>query len=135
MLAHYTSDIRAVFLHYCQLDSKFTEHWPPSMGLAQWNLYCKDTGTSGKEVSHVLSNFYQMFKQIFTLSITLCILYLMTICVLHTRQYRHIYLCLLSDPRASSRPGGTPMVSPADCETIFLRYARHPSGGVAQQQV
>ena len=99
MLAHYTSDIRAVFLHYCQLDSKFTEHWPPSMGLAQWNLYCKDTGTSGKEVSHVLSNFCQMFKfQIFTLSSTSCILYLMTVCVLHTHQYRHTYLSLFRPP-------------------------------------
>ncbi|GAX78783.1 hypothetical protein CEUSTIGMA_g6220.t1 [Chlamydomonas eustigma] len=77
ILSHYTSDLRAVFLHYAQLDSTFTEHWPPSLTFSQWMLYCKDSRTS--------------------------------------------------DNRASSRMRSTmnpPILSPADCEAIFIRYAR-----------
>ena len=48
VLAHYTSDLRAIFLHYSQLDSSFTDSWPPSLTYGQWMLYCKDTQTSGE---------------------------------------------------------------------------------------
>ena len=47
VLAHYTSDLRAIFLHYSQLDSTFTDSWPPSLTYGQWMLLCKDTQTSG----------------------------------------------------------------------------------------
>ena len=48
LLAQHTSDLRAVFLHYSQLDAGFAEHWPPSLAFSQFMLYCKDTGTSGE---------------------------------------------------------------------------------------
>ncbi len=47
VLSSYTSELRAVFLHYAQLDASFAEHWPPSLAFSQWMLFCKDSQTSG----------------------------------------------------------------------------------------
>ncbi len=43
---HYATDLRAVFLFYCQLEQSFADHWPPSMGFPHWMLFCKDSETS-----------------------------------------------------------------------------------------
>ncbi|MEW5310692.1 MAG: hypothetical protein WDW38_002463 [Sanguina aurantia] len=46
VLAHYYADLRAVFLHYTQLQATFASHWPPSLGFAQLMLFCRDTETT-----------------------------------------------------------------------------------------
>jgi hypothetical protein len=46
VLAGSVDMLRAVFLHYSQLEASFTAHWPPVMSLAQFMALCKDTDTT-----------------------------------------------------------------------------------------
>ena len=38
--------LRAVFLHYAQLEASFTASWPPALSLAQFMALAKDTETT-----------------------------------------------------------------------------------------
>jgi hypothetical protein len=97
-LAGFTSDIRAVFLHYCQLDPRFAENWPPTMALAQWNLYCRDTGTSGEKGCIQSENIFTTLP--FGNIIQHIVLVL--ICALHTLYSPHQILGPAPGPRAWS---------------------------------
>lgn len=46
VLQTYHGELRSVFLYYSQLESSFTDHWPPSMTFNQWMLFCKDSEAS-----------------------------------------------------------------------------------------
>ena len=48
VLAGQHSSLRAVFLHYSQLESTMGQHWPPIMTYVQWLVFAKETQISGK---------------------------------------------------------------------------------------
>lgn len=41
-------DLRSCFLHYCQLDKCFSDHWPPCLTADGWEEFYKDAGISGQ---------------------------------------------------------------------------------------
>lgn len=47
VLHTHSTELRAAFLYYCQLDASFAETWPPRMHQQQWFAFCKDTDTAG----------------------------------------------------------------------------------------
>ena len=47
--AHNT-ELRASFLYYCQLDSSFSDHWPPTMHQHQWFAFCQDSATADPRI-------------------------------------------------------------------------------------
>ena len=40
------SDLHAIFLHYCLLDTGFARYWPPRLTLPGWLAFMRDIGST-----------------------------------------------------------------------------------------
>lgn len=57
VLQTYHADLRSTFLYYCQLESTFTNHWPPRMRQNQWLIFCRDSEvTDNRPGARIRSN-------------------------------------------------------------------------------
>jgi hypothetical protein len=46
VVVSHSQELRSTFLFYCQLDSSFAQHWPPSMMQHQYLAFCRDSETA-----------------------------------------------------------------------------------------
>ena len=46
VVVSHSQELRSTFLCYCQLDSTFAQHWPPSMMQHQFLAFCRDSETA-----------------------------------------------------------------------------------------
>lgn len=50
IIVSHSQELRSTFLCYCQLDSTFAQHWPPSMMQHQFLTFCRDSETADPRV-------------------------------------------------------------------------------------